>query len=1322
MVTYNQKTFLEQFDQPIRKYIIEYCKKISEKKYDVYILLARKAACFLTTLEELGFIRLNGIVVSDRILDYNTEWLAGKNVAIIDDTIISGTSIRKIIERLKQINVSSISVHAFCINDYWYVNDILQDENCIYLTPPYMRVDHASSIRFCRQIVEALSIIPRPYNIDFPVYEIGKISRRHYSTIIEDKNWKVVDTATLLQKEYNVECASLNFKRELLREFNDSLGIDLSQVLFVKLRLFTKELFDNTNIEQSRYSCKVVPYVIFNPVKFDLLQRFIEVICNCENISVDSIENELTTENSKLLFVQYYFAARLTIWWINYTEKLLCKDISHDVNKRSLYLLFPPSIIKIVNNFTFNGKINISTDIVQSNVFCHGSTLSHPNQLVNPLEIKAKLTNIFLNLYYEKELPARHLMKEMGKKAFFEKNNYSIINRLYDGISLDRLKDEIATNINNTTDRNLILSTFLDNAIDRGIIVPITSINNGYIYRGFRHGEEVIWGDANDKLLAKFFGAFLGKNNKIISKFWFEKLLVIFLKIGLRLKFLNEYDQSTPENQKICLIGVRSYLYGQISIIYEIKPYEEVNYNPILDSETRSYWTTKRLLDMGLITAKDERQGYELCFNRLFNRYKTIDGALKDTDIDLDQEHVDKVLNLAEVLKLCKDSRLIDSSGLVMLTSCVSLHDNIASIGAELQIYAKNLNSYANQIDGAVKFKNCTIEFLASLRNPQKNILWTAINSGKDKYLKFKTGKGMELVSEIGEKLETINTFASRHWNDYWRKDIDLLKTQDNELNGLNTRMGSMLIDIQIIIICIHLVLFEIIKREQGWEDYLQIQKSRLNKINEEIKNIRQTYSTTNNETSPDFADRLNTEKKRITKNLKQWDNYIASNVATINSNLKYINTKEYIQSINNEFVSNILGESYQRMTDSELYNFVHNLIKQLNQLKDDANEALVDFSALVPQWGKIRKTVLYRSLLHFNINSDEKRQREKIGQIIKAELGSFELDEYEGQMNDKSIVILKVDEIKAGGRGYIIGAKGQRHDERLLKLGCRILRRCKELNERIVITLCPFSSTDGHRAYFNAQTKLYDIVKEDLYKILPINNEEGCINIFVRDTRQNDNYVSSILKKYSLNREFDEKVVSHTNNTIQFLLTLRPKRKKIFISYSRKDVDYKDELKKHLLMLNQTNIVDTWSCEDIVIGQWDPQIKRQLQESDLIIYMLSANFFSSPYILEHEVQNIIQNGTKKDILCVIVSDFTDLNNINDYISQHSIDVSDRQKAIIALKEFQYMPYGKVLNHVTNQREEKIVSLKNYTNETGLAIESAFSQIANKIMTLFQSE
>ena len=41
-MTYSQQQFLNQFDQPIRNYIIEYCKKISEKNYDVYLLMALK--------------------------------------------------------------------------------------------------------------------------------------------------------------------------------------------------------------------------------------------------------------------------------------------------------------------------------------------------------------------------------------------------------------------------------------------------------------------------------------------------------------------------------------------------------------------------------------------------------------------------------------------------------------------------------------------------------------------------------------------------------------------------------------------------------------------------------------------------------------------------------------------------------------------------------------------------------------------------------------------------------------------------------------------------------------------------------------------------------------------------------------------------------------------------------------------------------------------------------------------------------------------------------------------------------------------------------
>ena len=1317
MATFHQKNFLDQFDQPIRKYIIEYCKKLSEKEYDVYILLARKAACFLTALEDLGFICFNGIVVSDRILEYNTCWLKDKKVAIIDDTIISGTSICKIIEKLKHIGIASISVHAFCIDDFWIVDDMLRDNEHDYLLQPYMRVNHSSCIRFCRQIVEALSIIPRPYNIDFPVYEIGKLSRKQFSMILEDDNWKVVDTSTKLQNDYNVGCVSLNFKRELLSLFKESLGFDISQVLFIKLRLFTKELFDNGDPKQSRYLCKLVPYVIFNPIRSNLVQKFIGTICESENISQDDILKELRTDSAKLFFIQYYFAARVVKWWIAYTEDLINKKFSENINERSLFLLFPPSIVSKVKEFIYNKRLYIDIDKYGNDILCHQSKLSDSHAPINPLEIKAKLTNQFLNLYYKKELPARQIAKGKGKEGFKDKSYQEIMNRLDNGISLDTLKDEISSSVSDATDRNLILSTFLDNAIDRGIIVPITSIKNQYVYRGFRHGEEVIWGDANDKLLAHFFEGFAGES-AVIPKFWFEKILVIFLKIGLKLNFLSEYDQTTPENQTVSLIGVRSYLYGQVSIAYEIKPYGEINFNPILDSDVKSYWTTRRLQDFGLIHLVDNQSGYRLDFKHLMKK-SGLDTS--EVDIDLDQSHVNKALDLAEVLKLCRDSKLLNASGLVILTSCLSLHDNTASIGAELQIYSDQIQSYINRITGALKFRTCNIEFLSSLRDAKKNILWTAINSGKDKYLKFKQGKGVDLVNEINKQLSLQSSFAARRWNEYWRKDLELLKSQDDELNELNDRMGLILIDIQMTIICIHLLMFEIAKRENNYNEFVRLQKEQLFSIDEELKQLKANHAQQDDAGLEGKLIQLNTKKNGILKSLKYWNDYVADNISTLTANLANISQQYKSRLICTDFVENILDKGYQGKEETILYETTEETVQKLMILRNNALEALKDFSALVPQWGKIRKTVRYMSFLHLNTNSKDHTYREKIGHIIKAEVSNFELDEFDNVKNDKSIVLLKVDEIKTGGRGYVLGAKGLRHDERLIKLACKILSRCKNLDEHIVITLCPYFTPEGYKAFYNPQTRLFDTVKEDLYSLLPKNEEEDCINVFVPNNKIYDDYAYPILMKYSLNKEFNAHIISKTNEIIRYKITMKQK-KKIFISYSRKDVDYKEELKKHLSIIGQVEIVDIWSCEQIMIGKWDEQIQKHLKESDLIIYMLSANFFTSPYILEQEVMKVMECGPKQDVLCVIVSSFADLNKIEDYISSILGTIADKQRAILALKEFQYLPYGKIENPVTGQREEVIVPLKDYTVQTGSSIEQAFSQIANKVIDFFKNK
>jgi internalin A len=169
--------------------------------------------------------------------------------------------------------------------------------------------------------------------------------------------------------------------------------------------------------------------------------------------------------------------------------------------------------------------------------------------------------------------------------------------------------------------------------------------------------------------------------------------------------------------------------------------------------------------------------------------------------------------------------------------------------------------------------------------------------------------------------------------------------------------------------------------------------------------------------------------------------------------------------------------------------------------------------------------------------------------------------------------------------------------------------------------------------------------------------------------------------------------------------------KKKIFISYSRKDVEYKDELKKHLNMLKTFDIADNWSCDEITISKWHEQLQKELKESDLIIYMLSANFLVSGYILDQEVKKgmyLIGQDPNKKVLCVIVSDFVGLDDLKSFSNKN---LDDLQKAVLQLSDWQYLPYSKIVNNVTGNIEEKIIPLKRYQN-----IEEALTQIVTKVL------
>jgi hypothetical protein len=120
--------------------------------------------------------------------------------------------------------------------------------------------------------------------------------------------------------------------------------------------------------------------------------------------------------------------------------------------------------------------------------------------------------------------------------------------------------------------------------------------------------------------------------------------------------------------------------------------------------------------------------------------------------------------------------------------------------------------------------------------------------------------------------------------------------------------------------------------------------------------------------------------------------------------------------------------------------------------------------------------------------------------------------------------------------------------------------------------------------------------------------------------------------------------------------LTSPPKMKKIFISYSKQDLRLVNKFIEHLAALQRDGKVGHWYCSELEAGsKWDDKIQKQLDESDIVCFMISPNFMKTDYILEQEVPKAFEKKrTDPNFRIVpIILDFcrwtTTNNNLGDY-------------------------------------------------------------------------
>lgn len=105
-------------------------------------------------------------------------------------------------------------------------------------------------------------------------------------------------------------------------------------------------------------------------------------------------------------------------------------------------------------------------------------------------------------------------------------------------------------------------------------------------------------------------------------------------------------------------------------------------------------------------------------------------------------------------------------------------------------------------------------------------------------------------------------------------------------------------------------------------------------------------------------------------------------------------------------------------------------------------------------------------------------------------------------------------------------------------------------------------------------------------------------------------------------------------------------RKKKVVISYSKKDLAHVHTLLRYLKPLIDANLIEEpWYCTMLNPGeQWEQQIRRHFEAADIVFFMVSPHFYNTPYIVQKEIPTAIDRyETNHDVYIIpIILEFYD--------------------------------------------------------------------------------
>ena len=495
------------------RYVTKYKENIQKllDEYDVVFFMARKAICFYESMVINGEIEKTKCeVYSSRIIDYNIiHKLKDKKIAIVDDVVIKGTSLNRIINIFKEEKINAFVLVVACEKAF---TKCLISDNGFQICDSYVTFQKDDIYAFAGLITEYIESSMCSLNIDQPIYSIIGLSKYRLNKLFVDYN--AIDISSSIHQSYGIENKVLYFK--IRKDINKSsaLGI-LPENTVLKIRLMA----DGSRIT-------AIPFVLFPQLTSLKLDELYSIISNEFLDDFISVSNILITQENKMKVTSYFFSEILAKVFfgaenINY-KKIIDNDIYHfSIDSREL---FDEKIAKV--ELKDEEKCIMSESVLSYSkfAFCYIVGLCYDTIINTPFNT-----------------------------AFRDSNN-NIIDEII--ITYNSFRHRIETGFDSP---ELLASSVIDVFIDRGMMVPTIAHVDSGILRAYKMGEYSKLTRSEIEAFAAMLFQYQEMIDSELGKTELEKLCVLFFNTAINRGVFSQQAHYEDDCYSVCysLFGPR---------------------------------------------------------------------------------------------------------------------------------------------------------------------------------------------------------------------------------------------------------------------------------------------------------------------------------------------------------------------------------------------------------------------------------------------------------------------------------------------------------------------------------------------------------------------------------------------------------------------------------------------------------------------------------------------------------------------------------------------------------------------------------------------